>query len=347
MDSIGIDVHKNNSQVCILTEEGELIERRVRTTRARFAAVLGGRERARILIEASTESEWVARCLEELGHEVVVADPNFAAMYATRSRRVKTDRRDARTLAEACRLGAYRPAHRCSDEQRHVRAQLSVREALVRSRARMISLIRSLLRRQGYRVGSGTAKKFVDRLDKLELPEDLLSEIAPLLAVMGPLNEQIQECDTRIGELSKNDEVVARLQTVPGVGPVTAAAFRSMLDDVDRFESAHQVEAYLGLVPREFSSAERQRKGSITKAGNGRLRWLLVEAAWTIQRSVQPEVVPLQSWARRIRDRRGKRVATVALGRRLAGILYAMWRDGTDYSPERLRSGRPQRRAVA
>lgn len=104
MDSIGIDVHKNNSQVCILTDQGELIEKRMRTTRARFAVVLGQRERARILIEASTESEWVARCLEELGHDVVVADPNFAAMYATRSRRVKTDRRDARTLAEACRL---------------------------------------------------------------------------------------------------------------------------------------------------------------------------------------------------------------------------------------------------
>lgn len=164
---------------------------------------------------------------------------------------------------------------------------------------------------------------------------------------MGPLNEQIEHCDTRIAELSDDDEVVARLQTVPGVGPVTAAAFRSMLDDVDRFESAHQVEAYLGLVPREFSSAERQRKGSITKAGNGRLRWLLVEAAWTIQRSVQPEVVPLQSWARRIRDRRGKRVATVALGRRVAGILYAMWRDETDYSPERLRTGRPRHQAAA
>lgn len=80
MDSIGIDVHKNNSQVCILTEEGELIERRIRTTRGRFAAILGGRKRGRMLIEASTESEWVARCLEELGHDVVVADPNFAPM---------------------------------------------------------------------------------------------------------------------------------------------------------------------------------------------------------------------------------------------------------------------------
>jgi transposase len=114
--------------------------------------------RTKILIESSTESEWVARCLEELGHEVVVADPNFAAMYATRSRKVKTDRRDARTLAEACRLGAYRPAHRASDRQRQVRAQLAVREALVRTRTKYISLVGALLRSEGYRIKSGNAE---------------------------------------------------------------------------------------------------------------------------------------------------------------------------------------------
>ena len=108
MEHIGIDVHKNQSQVCILTADAELIEKRIRTDRDRFAAVLGCRPRARILIEASTESEWVARCLEAHGHEVIVADPNYAPMYAHRSRRVKTDRRDARALTEACRVEAYR-----------------------------------------------------------------------------------------------------------------------------------------------------------------------------------------------------------------------------------------------
>src|SRR5215831_1248776 len=98
---------------------------RLRTERDRFIKVLGDRPRARILLEASTESEWVARCLEQLGHEVIVADPNFAPMYATRTRTIKTDRRDARALAEACRLGAYRPTHRLSDAQRHVRARLT------------------------------------------------------------------------------------------------------------------------------------------------------------------------------------------------------------------------------
>jgi transposase len=93
MENIGIDVHKGESQICILKENGEIIERRIRTERERFATVLGKRGPAKILIEASTESEWVTRCLESLGYEIVVADPNFASMYATRSRKVKTDRR--------------------------------------------------------------------------------------------------------------------------------------------------------------------------------------------------------------------------------------------------------------
>ncbi len=170
MDHIGIDVHKKESQICILAEGGELIEQRIRTEPERFAAVLGGRPRARILLEASTGSEWVARCLEGLGHEVIVADPNFAPMYATRTRKVKTDRRDARALADATLLGAYRPAHRLSDAQRHVRGRLGVRDALVRTRTRYISLIRALLRQHGYRVPSGSAEAFVHRVGAMALP---------------------------------------------------------------------------------------------------------------------------------------------------------------------------------
>ncbi len=159
MDHIGIDVHKKDSQICVLSENGELIERRVRTEPQRFAEVLGSRPPERILIESATESEWVARCLEGLGHEVIVADPNFAPMYAQRSRKVKTDGRDARALAEACLLGAYRRAHRLSDGERHVRGRLTVRHALVRTRTSYIAVIRSLLRQHGWRVCSGRAER--------------------------------------------------------------------------------------------------------------------------------------------------------------------------------------------
>ena len=123
MHTIGIDLHKRESQVCVLDARGGVTETRILTTRERFATVLAPYGSARILLEASTESEWVATHLESLGHAVIVADPNFAPMYATRTRRVKTDRRDARTLADALRLGAYRPAHRTSPARRLAGAQ--------------------------------------------------------------------------------------------------------------------------------------------------------------------------------------------------------------------------------
>ena len=151
MTTIGLDLHKRESQLCIAHEDGRIEERRIVTSRERFTAVLGALPRARILLEASTESEWVARHLESLGHDVIVADPNFAPMYASRYRRVKTDRRDAYTLMEARRLGAFRKAHRSSDERRHVRAQLAVREALVRTRTRYVAIAKSLVRRDGLR----------------------------------------------------------------------------------------------------------------------------------------------------------------------------------------------------
>jgi transposase len=157
------------------------------------------------VLEASTDSEWVARCLEGLGHEVVVADPNFAPMYASRTRKIKTDRRDARALMDASVLGAYRPAHRLSDPQRHVRGRLGVREALVRPRTRYISLIRALLRQQGYRVPSGGAQGFLDRVAAMALPGPLRSVIAPLLAVMLPVNRQLAYSDDVIEHLAAHD----------------------------------------------------------------------------------------------------------------------------------------------
>jgi transposase len=122
---------------------------------------------------------------------VIVADPNDAPMYAQRSRRVKTDRRDAEALAQACRLGAYHPAHRTSERQRHGRAVLTVREALVRGRTRWISVVCALLRPHGYRLRSGAVESFLSRVAELELSADRQAEIAPLLRTMQSVNEQL------------------------------------------------------------------------------------------------------------------------------------------------------------
>jgi transposase len=336
MEYVGIDLHKRQSQICILTEAAELIEVTVQTTRERFGAALGGRASGRILLEASTESEWVAQCLEGLGHEVIVADPNYAPMYPDRRRRVKTNRRDAQTLAQACRLGAYRPAHRVSAAQRTIRQQLTVRDVLVRTRTRAIAMTGALVRSEGLRVGSGQAEQFRARVEALPLPAGLRGTVAPTLTLLQTLEREIAAADAAIAQIAASDPVVTRLTTAPGIGPVIAAAYVATLDRVDRFEGPHQVESYLGLVPSEASSADYHRRGHITKAGNDRLRWLLVQAAWSVWRSTRAEAQPLRAWAAAVARRRGKCVAVVALARRLAGILFAMWRDETAFDSARL-----------
>lgn len=215
MTTIGLDLHKRESQLCITHDDGTIRERRIVTSRERFSAILGALPTARVLLEASTESEWVARHLESLGHEVIVADPNFAPMYATRYRRVITDRRDAFTLMEACRLGAYRKAHRASDERRHVRAQLVVREALVRTRTRYTAIIKSLVRRDGLRVRGSAVHLLCEKLTALDPSPQLLDELQPLFAMLVPLNSQIEAADDRICALEKTDPAVALLMTAP------------------------------------------------------------------------------------------------------------------------------------
>ena len=327
MEHIGIDVHKRESQICILTPEGEMIERRIQSTRQKFIAMFTDRPSARVLLEATTESEWVAQTIEALGHEVIVADPNYAPMYPERRRRVKTDRRDARMLAEAARLGSYRPAHRVSAVQRQVRRQLLARDLLVRARGRTIALIRTLVRSEGLRVRTGDADHFGRYVKALELPDALQATIRPLLVLWEHLTEQLADAKAQLEATVANDPVVQRLTTAPGVGPVTATAFVATLDEAGRFGGAHQVTSYLGLVPSEDSSADRHRRGHITKAGNPRMRWLLVQAAWAALRSRRADAAGLRAWAAQVAHRRGKRIATVALARRLAAPSPHLVRD--------------------
>ncbi|HYW32104.1 MAG TPA: IS110 family transposase [Gemmatimonas sp.] len=338
MYTIGIDLHKRESQLCIQTPEGTFVERRIATTRERLTAVLAPYAPARVLLEAATESEWVARHLEAAGHTVIVTDPNFAPMYATRSRRVKTDKRDARTLCEACVRGTYQPTHRVSEAQRHVRAELTVRTTLVRTRTRCVSVIKAAVRREGLRVSAGTPEHTARKLEALPLSEATRMEVAPLLTLIGTLNTQIDAADARLAVLAQASVPATLLQSMPMIGPVTALGFVAALDDVTRFPSADHVAAYLGLVPSEHSSGDRQRRGHITKRGDTRTRWLLVEAAWRVMRSSNAALAPLQRWTAAIIARRGRRVGIVALARRLATLLYTLWRTGTPYRGASIRS---------
>ena len=337
MDYCGFDLAKVASQVCIRTEDGQLVERRLKTTREELTRFFAERPPTRILIEAATESEWVAQHLEGLGHEVIVADPNFAPMYSTLSKKIKTDKRDARALCDACERGNYRLAYRSTEAQRQVRAELIARETLVATRTKYISVIRSMLRREGVRVQSCAAGYFRRHVEEMRLPGHLRAATRPLLEVLTLLDEQLVRADKELAEVAAREPVISRLCLIPGVGPVTSITFVAILGEFSRFSSAKQVRAYLGLVPKEDSSGERKQRGHITKAGNSRVRSLLVEVAWLILSSKKEQVQGLRRWALKVAQRRGKRVAVVALARKLAGILYAMWRDGTQFDAARLR----------
>ena|SRR5919109_1514931 len=337
MEYGAIDLHLRRSQIRIIDEqEAIVLDRRVDTTRAEFDRVFGGRPQIRILVESSTESEWVAQHLESLGHEVIVADPNYAPMYGSRSRKVKTDKRDVAALAIACHRGIYRAAPRASAAARRLRQMMRVRQQLVQVRSGMISLLRSVLRQEGLRLPSGSAARVLQRLDQLTVAADVTTVLAPLREVRQQLTTTLTTTDEVVETRATHDAGAQRLMTAPGIGPVLALTFQAVLDDPARFGGdAARASAFIGLVPSEDSSAERQHKGHITKTGPRDLRALLVQASWVIWRGRSAAGADLRTWAQTLAARRGRRIAVVALARRLTRILYAMWRDQTAFAPRR------------
>jgi transposase len=192
------------------------------------------------------------------------------------------------------------------------------------------------MRTQHRSVSRGSPETLARRVRKLyeeKSATELPSYVERQLAAIEALTEQISAADDELAEAAEQDETCQRMMTTPGVGPVTAVRFRAALDEVTRFASAHAVESYVGLVPGEHSSGERQRRTAITKAGPASLRWALVQAAWSAMRTRKND--PMVLWAREVERRRGRFVAIVALARKLTGILFAIWRDGTVYEAHR------------
>ena len=342
MEYGAIDLHLRRSQIRLIDEqESVVLDRRIDTTREAFTHMFGRRARMRILLESSTESEWVAQHLEALGHEVIVADPNYAPMYGSRSRKVKTDKRDVAALAMACRRGIYRAAHRASAAARTLRQTMGVRRQLVQVRSGLISLLRAVLRQEGLRLPSGSAERVLQRLDQLTVPPAVATALAPLREVLAQLTTTLTTTDETVETRATHDREAQRLMTTPGVGPVLALTFQGVMDTPARFGGeAARASAFVGLVPSEDSSAERQHKGHITKTGPSDLRALLVQASWVIWRGRSAAGADLRLWAQTLAARRGRRIAIVALARRLTRVLYAMWRDQTAFTP-RQRSTRP------
>jgi transposase len=247
----------------------------------------------------------------------------------------KTDRIDAEVLARALEAGRIPAAHVLSPKRRELRRVLGVRRTLVEARAQLATTVRGLARERGAKILACHSDRFIVKVQESKLDPEVSRRIAPLLAVMQATSAQLIDVEEELAVLCAEEPVIARLTTATGVGTVVAACFMSVVDDARRFETAHQLESYIGLVPNEDTTGGKRRLGAISKEGNTYLRALLTQAAWSIMRS-SDKSDPLYLWAKNVEQRRGKRIAVVALARRLVGILWAMWRDGTVYDAQHL-----------
>lgn len=332
MHIVGLDIGKRKAHACVTTEDGTIVdEKSIVQRRDELAVFFSKYPKSRILIEASTSSEWVARYLTSLEHEVIVADPRFRLMYAAGDKKIKTDRRDARALAVALRVGAFRRAHRKSDDARALALKVKLRAGLVRARTRLIQQVRAACEYEGVILEKCNTRYFTDIVLEERLPDVLANSLEPSILQIASLQEAIGAIDAEIEGVAETDAAVIRLKSVRGIGALTATAFRATLDDVERFKSAKEMTSFLGLVPSQNSSGDAQgRLGRITKTGDGLVRSYLVEAAHLIMSKRSPDTA-LKRWALRVAARRGKKKAAVALARKLARILFAMWRDGSEF----------------
>jgi transposase len=336
MDHIAIDLGGRESQICVMSAEGEVLLEERRPTRG-LGAYLSKRPAARVVMETCAEAFSVADQARKAGHDVAVVPATLVRSLGVGMRGIKTDARDARNLAEAsCRMKRLPSVHVPAMASRERKTVCGLREVLVGTRTKLINSVKGWLRTMGLGpMLRNTPEVFPARVKKHVSDREgvIPPAVERVLVMVEAVNIQIASADEELEKLSEKDPVCVRLMTVPGVGPVTAVRYAAALDDVSRFDSASSVQSYLGLVPGEDSSSDRRRITSITKAGAPQVRWTLVQAAWSARR--HRKLDPMVLWALEVEKRRGRHVAVVALARKIAGIMYAIWRDGSVYDAKR------------
>lgn len=333
MKHVAIDLGSRESQVCVREADGTVVMEGKQPTRV-LPTLMASWEPRRIVMETSAESFLLADAARTAQHEVRVVPATLVRTLGVGARGIKTDQRDARVLSEvSCRIDLP-SVHIPSTAARELKSLCGSRELLVSTRTTLINNVRGWLRTQLWRIRSGATVSFADRVRAHARTQGQLPEhVERQLRVIEVVSTEIRAADAQLRQLVKTDSVCMSLMTVPGIGPVTAARFRAAIDDVTRFRTAHGVQSYLGLTPGESSSSLREQRTGITKAGASATRRMLVQSAWAAFRRHPDE--PMVRWARTIAERRGIQIAIVALARKLAGILYAIWRDNSSYRSER------------
>ena len=329
----GLDVSLEETAVCIVDDAGRIVrEARAASEPEALAAFFGacGMTMERIGLEACSLTAWLHAGLTEAGLPAICIEARQAkaAMGAMPN---KTDRNDARGIAQIMRTGWYRAVHVKSPACRSWRALLTARRLVLNKRRDVENGIRALLREVGLKVGTPSRKVFPGRVRELAADDPVLASLAEsLLGVVEVMTCEVERLTRRVLDEVKAEPTCRRLMTVPGVGPLTALAFRATIDQPGRFRKSRDVGAHLGLTPRRYQSGETDVQGRISRCGDELARTALYEAAHSLLiRSSKWSA--LRAWGMAVAKRRGMARARVAVARKLAVILHRMWADGSEF----------------
>jgi len=336
--SIGVDVGDKYSHVCVIDEAGDVLEEtRLRTTRKAFLRHFAEREPADVALEVGTHSLWISRLLQECGHDALVANARKVELISRGDS--KNDRTDAELLARIRRVD---PKLLAPVEHRSKQAQvdmelLRARDLLVRTRANLVNHVRGVVKANGERLPACSTAAFHDKAMPA-IPKELCHALRPVVKQIEALTREIRGYDKRIERVSEERYPQTQLlRQVRGVGPITALCFVLVIGDPKRFKKSRAVGAYLGLRPRQDESGASSPELRITKAGNGQLRRLLIQSAQYILGPFG-EDSDLKRWGQALAERgrkRAKKVAVVAVARKLAVVLHSLWITAEVYEPLR------------
>lgn len=344
MQHLAIDLGSRESQICIRNSDGAIVSERKLPT-AKLSNFLARQPLSRVILETSAEAFLIADAANEHGHEVRVVPATLVRTLGVGERRQKNDQRDARKLSEVSTRIDLPSVHVPSASSRAREALCNSRKNLIEVRTKLVNFVRGQLRQRAMVIRGRASHTFPSIVRDLLVSDcdGLPVHLDRVLQTIEALNEQLDAMDKELLAVAKQDPVCQRLTTVPGVGPVIAIRFMAVVDQPERFHSAHQLMSYMGLTPGENSSSMRVQRTGITKAGANDLRAALIQGAWSMLRIKGSD--PMMLWAAGLAERRNRFVAVTALARKLAGVLWAIWTQGSTYQP--LKTGTPSNREDA
>ncbi len=328
-----IDVSLELSSVCVVDGTGRIVrEAKVASEPDALVRYLqeGGLVLTRVGLEAGPLSQWLHAGLTEAGFEVILLETRHVKA-ALRARTMKTDRNDARGMAQMIRMGWFRPVHVKTIPAQELRALLVARKQL---QARLNDLelcLRGILRGFGLKLGDPAKGRFEARVRELVAGQKTLESLAePMLRARAALRAEYAAVHREVLRIVRVDADCRRMMTVPGVGAIVAVTFKAAVDDPGRFRRSRDVGAHFGLTPKRHQSGEVDRSGHISKTGDAQVRTALFEAAHVMLLRVR-RFSALKAWALRVARARGLKRAKVALARKLAVVLHRLWVDGTEF----------------